>query len=134
MDFAAIREGLADTIRNGVPGLPVHHYVPESVAPPCAFIALEDFAYADTFGRATSASFSVTVLVAGQLQMEAQRVLEEFAADSGTKSIYAAIEADPTLDDTVAHAVVVGGDAPGQVQFGDKAYPALSFRVEVIVS
>ena len=134
MNFDSIREGLALTITNAVPGLKVHKYVPESVTPPCAFITLEGFTYGDTFGRDTSCELVVTVVVPGTMQVEAQRALEEYAEDSGIKSIYAAIEADPTLDGSVAHAVVTGGDAPGQVQFGESTYPALPFRVDVIVS
>lgn len=134
MDVPAIRKGLADALTNGGVGSPVHRYIPENVSPPCVVIGLESFDYGEAFGGAESATFSLTVVVSGAMQVEAQKALDAYMASSGAKSIFAAIEDDPTLGGTVDRALVTGGEAPGQVQFGDRSYPALSFGVTVIVS
>lgn len=134
MDAPAIRQGLADALSNAGLGCPVHKYIPENVSPPCIVIGLEGFDYGEAFGGAESATFSLTVVVPGAMQVEAQKALDAYVASSGTKSIFAALEDDPTLGGAVDRALVTGGEAPGQVQFGDRSYPAVSFAVTVIAS
>ena len=67
------------------------------------------------------------------LRAEVARVADAArrAAAGGAEGMEVTLEANPG---TVDRALVTGGEAPGQVQFGDRSYPALSFGVTVIVS
>jgi hypothetical protein len=76
-------------------------------------------------------TFAVTVLVSWADQVTAQETLDEYLASTGAKSIKAAIDADPTLDDIVdfAHATIVEDERIAQ--FNGTDYLAADIVVEV---
>jgi hypothetical protein len=82
-----------------VSGLRTTDVSPGQISPPCAIVGVPDIPeYRTTMTRGYwRPDPSITVLVSATLDRIGQRLLAEFAAPSGTRSIAAAIEADRTL-------------------------------------
>lgn len=106
-------EQVADAIRDtlaAVDGLSVFDAPPESLHPPAAVVMPPDIDYRQSFGSGGVGRAEIEVLVltapAGSFTDAAFRLLWPYMDASGTKSIFALIEADQTLGGIVEAATV----------------------------
>lgn len=97
--LAQIRAGIAANILAGTTGLQVNAYMLSNPTAPIAMVGGPDTVdYDRTFGGAADWTVPVLLYVGLAVDVEAQKLLDGYLAQSGLK---AAIESDPTLGGTV---------------------------------
>ena len=134
-DYAAIRDGLAARLETISTFVVVHSTVPGRVVAPAAVvvpgrpIAVYHDSMVGSGGSLTVYNFEVVCCV--------QSIAEEFAQDtldgliSGTGSVQAAIEADPTLGGAATTCQVRQAVDYGTVAFADTEFIGARFEVQV---
>lgn len=134
-DYAAIREGLKTRLETIDTFLVVHATVPGRVVAPAAVVvpgrplAVYHDSMVGSSGSLTVFQFEIVCCV--------QSMAEEFAQDtldlliSGTSSVQAAIEADPTLGGSATTCQVRQAVDYGTVEFADSVYYGARFICEV---
>lgn len=124
---AALRTSLAT-----VPGLRVADHLPEQIAPPLAVIQLESVQYHRAMQGGSSEWQFLVALIAGRMGDRAAQVqLDGWIAYSGTTSIRAAIESDPTLGGTCQTLIVNEMVSVRPLSLGDASYLSCEFSVTV---
>jgi hypothetical protein len=124
---AALRTALAD-----IEGLRVSEYIPDSLNPPLATVAIDDVQYHTAFGyNAPRYTYNVSVIVARSSERIAQRRLDGYLSATGGQSVREAIEKDPTLCETVQTCQVVSGGNIVTLTVNDVVYLFVEFVVEV---
>ncbi len=126
-----VRDALASTLADGVPGL---HAEPRmlQVHPPQAVIELDHVEY-HTVSNPTIPVwfFNLTVLVS-MVDVEAAQVqLDAFLSPDGAASVRKALEDDPTLGGVVDDTTVMGADGYQEYQVEDMSFLGARFQVEV---
>ena len=114
-EITNIRDGI-ETRLNTISGLQVYDYVPEGVSvTPSVTIALDSMTFNETFGTSAAGLRSyrwiLTLRIAGMIPQEQWQALDDYLNPSGTKSILAAIDGDPTLGAVVSYTVMSPGEA-----------------------
>lgn len=112
-DIAVARTAVASVLSERMTGVRVYSAWPGQLNPPAIVIRRQAVTFATTLGGAShDLTLAATVFLPLRTDRIAQDELDEFLADTGTRSIYAAIEADQTLGGAVDWAVVteVGQD------------------------
>jgi hypothetical protein len=132
MQFSDIREAVAKTIQDGIPGL---RCAPRMVQihPPTAVIELDHIDYHDSMELSSAVWFvNVTVLVSMNDVEAAQKSLDAYLSPDGDASVRAALEADETLGGVVSDVTVrlADGYQPYEVS-GEATYLGVRFQVEV---
>lgn len=98
MSLADIRAGLATALEDAGLGLRVFAYEPFQVPWPAAVIGWpQRYVPHDTFGETEAMVIPVRIEVAVKSDRAATDALNDFLELSGSSSVVAAIEADPTL-------------------------------------
>lgn len=122
IDLTAIREGLADVIRDGVDNVHVYSHDPwgssGGAVYPCAIVRLGAINYHDTFNGSAGIALTVEVRTAG-FGASDQRTLDELLSSGTGRSIVDAIEADATgLHGTVepGDVTVVSSGEPSRIE------------------
>lgn len=127
-----IREGIATALKT-IPGMQASPYVLGNITPPSAYVLRGPVAYDQAMEGGTHTwTFVVRAFVASVTDIGAAARLDEFLAPSGTRSIKAAIEDDPTLGGVVDDLHVT--QATGEQEFvRDQGGPLLfsEWTVEV---
>lgn len=127
-----VRDGLETRLAT-ITGLRVRDHVPDQIEPPMAVVAYQgtDFHVAMANGL-TAQRYFVDVLVGRQDTRTSQADVHEYVANTGTKSIRAAIEGDRTLGG-LAHtdAVVDSVDSAGFEDIGGYTWLGVRFTVRV---
>lgn len=115
-----------------VNGLRVVEYIPDSLNPPMATVAIDGVRYHTAFGSTSPLyTFIVSVVVARSSDRVAQRRLGEYLAPTGASSIRAAIEKDTTLCNTVQSCQVVSAGNIVSLNVNDVLFLVVEFTVEV---
>lgn len=129
--MTALRDGLAAQL-DTIPKLRVSTTLPEDPNPPVAVVMLERVVFDSTFGRGSDqVDFRVRVIVGRTTERTAQGRLDTYLAGSGSSSVKAAIEADPTLGGAaLAVTVTEASDIGDYVQAG-AAFLTVDFLVTV---
>lgn len=92
-----LRTGLADALSTLL-NLRVYQDIPDTPVTPCAVIELRRVSYDTVMARgADEYQFTVTILSGRADDRTAQARVEACVAGSGTQSVKAALEVDPTL-------------------------------------
>lgn len=136
-DYGAIKTGLATRLEavTATPFLTVYDTVPGSVTVPSAVVvpARPIATYHETMvgagGSLTAFRFEIVVMLQNMAEEYSQNALD--ALISGTGSVPAAIEADPTLDGSALTCQVTQATDYGIVEWADSAYVGARFLVEV---
>lgn len=107
---AEIRAGLRANLESYFDGYPVSGYEFSDPKPPCFEVAFRPDGGV-TYNRAMARGLDeynliVRAIVPFALDQRSQEILDEFAAPTGSSSVRAAIESDPTLGGVVASLVV----------------------------
>lgn len=116
-----------------IPDLRTYAVEPDKPNFPCAYPRIVDWTYDDSlYPRSTIWHFDIWVLVGVEPRFgRAQTELHEYLSPNGSRSIKAAIEHDPSLEDMVSDARVTGGGAYGRVDIAGITALGASVRVEV---
>jgi hypothetical protein len=88
--------GLAQRLAT-ITGLDVADYVPDNVNAPAGFVLLTDGHEASFGGGDIELAFDVVILTPRVSDRVNQRLLHDFASFSGDRSVFVAINTDPTL-------------------------------------
>lgn len=123
----ALRTALAN-----IDGLRVSEFIPDSLNPPLATVAVDNVQYHTAFGHNNPRyTFTVAVVVARSSDRIAQRRLDGYLSADGAQSVRAAIEKDPTLCDTVQTCQVVSGGNIVSLTVNEVVFLFVEFVVEV---
>jgi uncharacterized membrane protein len=129
-----LKKGLAARLET-IAGLRVHTTPPGAITPPAAVIRRAQTRYDATMARGSDDhGFVVTVFVPLVSDAHAQPALDAYLAPSGTSSIKAAIEADPSLGGVAHFARVVSAEEDRTIEYGGVVYVAVDWIVEVTAS
>lgn len=124
--LGAVRVALQGVIDN-ISGLRVKDTASPAVVPPVALIRYRgdvDGPYATFSGDAYDV-FEITVLVPNVTADRAEDALDAYVSRSGSASIMAALDADPTLGGVVHFALFAGWESDrGDLEYNGKEYPA----------
>lgn len=131
--IAEIRDGIKARLAT-ISGLRTHDTVPSTVTPPAAVVAPASdvfITYDVAMGGIHDLAFTVTLVVSKAWDRTAQDLLDSFIDPSGSRSVFAAMESDPTLGGLVADASVRTVGNYGLITWGDTQYLGCEFTVEV---
>jgi hypothetical protein len=123
MNLTSIRTGL-ETALSAISGLRVYGTVPDSPTVPCAIVVPETVTYGQTFDGSAEVRMTIQLLVGSINSEGGQTELDDYLADSGNKSIYAKIDADPTLGGSCQNARIVEARSFGTVGDSVRYYTA----------
>jgi hypothetical protein len=132
MSVSGIRDGLKTRLAT-ISGLYIHDTAPGAVnQTPAAVILPMRGDYGRHFGSGATHYFRVGLLAAiGQGWEKAQDQLDDFLSDTGTKSIRAAIEADPGLGGAGEGATVLSYGSYDIHEYGGSEYMGVDIEVQV---
>lgn len=106
MSITAIRDGIEANLET-ITGLRGYSEIPENPQIPAAVVTLDSIEYHQSFKNGLiQLGFTVTVIVGRFNARTAQQALNDFAANTGPKSIRQAIESDRTLGGAAVDCVV----------------------------
>ena len=126
-----IKAGLATNLAT-ITGMRTSAQVPEQPQPPVAIITLNTINYDTTFGRGMDEySFTVTVVVSRADGRNAQNLLDQYVAKTGTLSVKSAIELDRSLGGYANDCRVTGLSTYGNLTIGETNYLAGEWSVTV---
>lgn len=130
MSITDIRDGIEANLET-INGLRGYSEIPENPQVPAAVVTLDSIEYHQAFKNGlVQFNFTVTVIVGRFNARASQQVLNEFADNSGAKSIRAAIESDRTLGGTVFDCVVQSMGGVNNIDLNDgNNYLATDFAV-----
>lgn len=117
----AIRAGVATRLET-IQGLRVEDKVTASINPPAAIIypAPGTFiTYDQAMGGADDILITITLLVSRATDRTAQQKLDEYLANTGAKSIKAAVDGDLELGGAAQYATVTSAANYGPMTFGE---------------
>lgn len=130
--IGAIRDGLAAKLAT-ISGLRVWDTIPEDLEPPAAVVrpAPGSFVrYRRTQSGSTELTFVITVVVSATWTRTAQDALDEYLANTGSKSVLAAMDGAVTgVDDFIE---VAEATNYGEVVIAGVSYFGADFIVEVM--
>lgn len=129
MNIHTVRSNLAGTVAT-IDGLRASAFIQPKIVPPMALISPGGGRYDDTFAGSMTAEFGVLVLVSRADDRSAQARLDDYITPTGTYSVKAAIDADPTLGGSVGTASVIGWSDPAEFEVGGASYFGVEFTVE----
>jgi hypothetical protein len=134
-DYTAIRDGLATRLDTVSTFLTVHATVPNRIVAPAAVVvpgrpvATYHDSMVGSGGSLTVFNFEIVCAVQSMTEEFAQDALDDLI--SGTSSVPAAIEADPTLGGAATTCQVRQAVDYGVVTFADTEFIGARFLVEV---
>jgi hypothetical protein len=133
MNIASIRAGLKTRLAT-ITGLRCYEIIPDQFSPPAAIVGMPTSINFDfTYQRATDRlTYPVRLLVAKATDRSAQERLEQYLDGSGSLSVKAAIEGDPSLGGAANVTRVLSAQGLGVYDMGGVSYLGCDFTVEVI--
>lgn len=132
--FTAVRQALATQLGNRITGLRAVANRNAQVNPPAAIVMPVTgsfIRYGTSFDGSADISLRVILLVSEADSASGQDNLDAYLATSGSSSIYAAVQADPTLGGVVQYAAVVEATAYGLMNWAGVDYLACHFVVNL---
>lgn len=132
MSITAIRDGIEANLET-ITGLRGYSEIPENPSIPAAVVNLDSVDYHQTFRNGmVQFNFTVTVIVGRFSARSAQQTLNDFASNTGDKSIRQAIESDRTLGGNAFDCVVQTMGGMNNIDLNDgNNYLATDFSVVV---
>jgi hypothetical protein len=122
-DFDAMRKGLATVIKGQIPGLRVYPYdIKTGLQYPCLIISrVGDMPYNPILQAGGFQAPLICLLRVESANVEkASRELEAYRWPNGEKSLFAAVNADHTLDGSVLHAYIISTGEPERDPDGEE--------------
>jgi hypothetical protein len=138
-DLGAIRAGLA-ALLTAQTGVRAHADAPGSISPPCAVIlpGRPAILYGQTMGTditvygegEVTVNLLVIVLLSAANDVAGQDRLDKYVSSSGSQSVNAAVNKDPTLGHTVEFAVVQAVQQYGLVEYAGQQYMGATLTIQ----
>ena len=126
-----VRSGIATNLAT-ISGLRTSAWIPDQINPPIAVVKPDSIQFDSVFQRGLDTmQFSVLCIVGRVDERSAQATLDAYCATTGTASIKAAIESDPTLGSAVKDVRVTEMRNYTSLPVGDVTYLAAEFAVQV---
>lgn len=126
---------IADGLRTNlatISGLRVFDHVPDSFAPPCAFVMFDSVDFNNAFRSGNPRySFTVTVVVGRNSDRAAQESLNTYLDMTGATSVYVALNSDSTLGGKAQDLVVASAENMRMIAAGEITHLAVDFDVLV---
>ena len=130
--LTTLRSGLATRLAT-ISGLRSSATIPDNPQPPVAVVIPARITYDQAFGRGSDEyEFTITLIVGRVVDRTSQTNLDAYCASSGSSSVKAAIEADPTLGGAALDCRVTAMTNQGSLAIGDVTYHTAEFSVTVI--
>ena len=132
--LTSIRDGLKTNLET-IAGLTAYEYVPDFIDPPIALVApLNTLNYDSTMARgADTYEIPVIVYISRIDAQTAQDEVDNYLASTGTTSVKAAIESDPTLGGAAMSVRVISASDYGEYEVTQgTSFLGVTFNVEVI--
>lgn len=132
--FSSIRDGLKTRLET-ISGLSAYDYVPDFIDPPVALIApLNTLNYDATMARGADTYAVPVILYIAKIDAQtAQDGVDAYLASTGSTSIKAAIEGDPTLGGAAMSVRVISATDYGEYEVTQgTSFLGVTFNVEVI--
>ena len=126
--FAAVRQAVADYLTASI-GLRATANRFDALNPPMAVVAPQTgslIRYSVTTDTETDYNLRVIVLVSAGDSESGQDLLDAYLSPTGAQSVYAAVQADPTLGHAVSFAAVVEATGYGLTNWNGIDYLACS--------
>lgn len=126
--LSELRTAVTQRLRNDLPGVQVYQYPVDNVDAPAIVVAglgLDT----GTFGDATSRFEVELVVLVSRRHVDQIDVLDAMLSLSGDLSIWQSVNADPSLDDTVAHCVVQSVGDYREIAVADVGYYSAIVRL-----
>lgn len=134
--FSAVRAALAAQLSAKITGLRAVANRNAQISPPAAVVmpVTGTFVrYSTTFQASADLTLRAILLVAEGDSSSGQDLLDPYLATTGAQSVYAAVQADPTLGGVVDSAAVVEATAYGLMNWAGIDYLACHFIVTVLI-
>ncbi len=138
-DYGSIRAGLATVIGNAT-GLNTYPVAPGAISPPCAVIVpgRPAIMYGQTMGTDISVygagevtvNLMAIIIMSAANESSGQDVLDSYISSSGTHSVNAAVNANPTLGGTVEFAVLLAVQQYGIIEYAGQPYMGASITIQ----
>ena len=131
--FAAVRQAVADYLTASI-GLRATSNRFGAVSPPMAVIVPQTgslIRYQQTFDTETDYSLRAVVLVSEGDSTSGQDNLDAYLSPVGASSVFAAVQADPTLGGKVSFAAVIEATAYGLMNWNGVDYLACSLILNI---
>lgn len=130
MNLHDLREAAKTTIATtGLRGTP---YTPDQINPPSFWVANATINYQDVLGGGTAkVTMSVVVALSSAEAQRSEQTLDDYLSTDGARSIYAAVEADPTLGGACDSAALLTMDETGVVEIAGQQYIGAKCTLEV---
>ena len=129
--ITSVRSGIATNLAT-ISGLRTSAWIPDQINPPIAVVKPDSISYDTAFSRGLDTmQFSVLCIVGRVDERSAQATLDAYCATTGTASIKAAIESDPTLGSAIQDLRVTEMRNYTSLPVGDVTYLAAEFVVQV---
>ena len=131
--FPQVRQAVADYLTSSI-GLRATANRFGAVSPPMAVIAPQTgslIRYSQTFDGETDYSLRAIVLVSEGDSTSGQDNLDAYLSPTGPSSVYAAVQADPTLGGKVSYAAVIEATAYGLMNWNGVDYLAVSLILNI---
>ncbi len=134
MAVEAIGTGIKATILATIgTGLRVYatNEIPDTLELPCVLIMLGPGKYATAFDGSFDQVFRLILCIAKQDSPAAFNKLLDYVDDVGAKSLFAALDADRTLNATCSASKLDNHSGAGSTQWGKIAYLSTEFELQV---
>jgi hypothetical protein len=132
--FPAVRQAVATYLAAAIPGLRTTANRFGQINPPTAVIAPQTgslIRYSTTMDTETDYNLRAILLVSEGDSTSGQDLLDGYLSPTGAQSVYAAVQADPTLGGTVSYAAVVEATAYGLMNWMGVDYLACSMILNI---
>jgi hypothetical protein len=131
LSVTAIRAGLETNLET-ISGLRGYSEIPENPAIPAAVVILNSIDYDQSFQRGlTLYNFTITLVIGRMSTRNAQDQLNDYASNTGARSIKSAIQSDKTLSGSAFDVTVVSAGNIGTLNLNDGEYLSMEFTVTV---
>jgi hypothetical protein len=129
--LSAVRAALAAQLTSYLPaGVRVHQRLPDQLSPPAVVVRRQLTTFDTTMGgQSNDLTLAVVVFVQLGSQRVAEDLLDEFVDAAGERSVYAAVNADPTLGGTVDFSQVTEAGPDELVQYQGVDYLSATLTV-----
>lgn len=134
LTFPAVRQAVADYLAARITGLRTTSNRFSQVNTPMAVIAPQTgtlIRYSTTMDGETDYSLRAIILVSEGDSTSGQDLLDAYLSPVGAQSVYAAVQADPTLSGAVSYCVVVEATGYGLMNWNGVDFLACSLVLNI---
>ena len=132
--FTAVRAAVATYLANTISGLRATPNRFLQVNPPMAVIAPQTgslIRYSTTMDGETDYNLRAIILVSEGDSTQGQDLLDAYLSPTGPQSVYAAVQADPTLGGQVSYCAVIEATGYGLTNWNGVDYLAVSLVLNI---